>query len=343
MAAVRYSALGNSTVIITAVFYAILLRIALAAGLFGIVLGTMTMLSLWRYGYSVLRHVASGWEMFPPPDIDSMNPVGVISAILHPALFALSIYFLGTTPFIEGPKRWILLAAVLAVFPASAAVMAMTRNVAAALNPVAISGFMRDLGADYLKLLGVSALLGALLALTSEAARGSWLLGLFGDILTVWTVLALFLATGVTLRAHRHNFDLVEALDDKDVRETRHRHADWQKSLDIAYGSARSGLVAQAYRTVKDLIAREGDSLEVYQWAFNGMLEWDPPEHAAMLGERFSQRLWEEGRKVEALELAQRCRKLSPKFQLPAAFVAQLAEYARSLGRHRLADELSAS
>ena len=72
------------------------------------------------------------------------------------------------------------------------------------------------------------------------------------------------------------------------------------------------------------------------------MLEWDPPEHAAMLGERFAQRLWEEGRKVDALELTQRCRKLSPKFVLPPAVMTEFAEYARSLGRHRLADELSA-
>jgi len=328
---------------VTASVYAILLRIAVAAGLFGIVLGLITMLSLWRYGYAVLRHVAGGWQNFPPPDADSMNPVGAVGSILHPALFALSIYCLATTPFIEGLLRWLLLITVLVVFPASAAVMAMTRNVAVALNPVALFGFVRDLGPDYVKLLGVSALLGAFMVVTSEFARGSWLLGLLGDMLSVWTVLALFLATGATLRAHRDVLGLVEGLDDKDVRETRDRHADWQKTLDIAYGSVRSGLVAQAYRTVRDLIAREGESLEIYQWAFNGMLEWDPPEHAAMLGEKFAQRLWEEGRKVDAMELAQRCRKLSPKFALPAEFRTQLAEYARSLGRHRFADELSVS
>jgi hypothetical protein len=159
----------------------------------------------------------------------------------------------------------------------------------------------------------------------------------------VWTVLALFLATGATLRAHRDDFALVEALDDADVRDTRRKHADWQKTLDIAYASARSGLAAQAYRTIKELIAAEGDSLEIYQWTFNGMLAWDDQGHAALLGERFAWRLWEAGRKIEAIELAQHCRKLSPKFSPPAAFRAELAEYARSLGRHRLADELSAS
>jgi hypothetical protein len=332
--------LANSTVITTAVVYAIFLRLAAAAGLFGSVLGSMTMVSRWRYGYTVLRQVASGWQKFPPPDIDSMNIFAGLGLITHPALFALSLYCLATTPFVEGAARWVLLVAVLVIFPASAAIMAMTRNAAAALNPAALWGFVRDMGADYLRLLVASFLLGTFLVLMGVLGKTSWLLGLLASIAAVWTVLALFLATGAALRARRDDFALLEALDDGEVRETRRRHADWQKTLDIAYGSARSGLVAQAYRTVKDLIAREGDSLEVYQWAFNGMLEWNPPEHAAMLGERFAQRLWEEGRKVEALELAQRCRKLSAKFELPPTFVAQLSEYARSLGRHRLADDL---
>jgi hypothetical protein len=188
--AIRFSVLANTTVLLTAVIYAIFLRMALAAGLFGILLGVMTMLSLWRYGYAVLRHTASGWENFPPPDIESMNPVGAMSTALHPALFSTAVYFLGTTPFIEGASRWILLAAVLAVFPASAAIMAMTRNVVAALNPAAVASFVRDLGGDYVKLLGVSALLGVFLGLTSEFARASWFLGVFGSMLAVWTVLA---------------------------------------------------------------------------------------------------------------------------------------------------------
>jgi hypothetical protein len=343
MAAVRFGALANTTVIVTAVIYGFLLRVAAASGWFGILLWTMVMLSLWRYGYAVLRHVASGWQQFPPPDIESTNPVGEFAVVFHSALFALLLYFLATTPFIQSPVRWVLLLGVLAVFPASAAIMAMTRNAGAALNPVGLWSIVRDLGADYGKLFGVSLLLGALLVTAGRLARTSWLLAVVADMLSVWTVLALFLATGATLRARRADFDLLEALDDTDERETRRRHGDWQKTLDRAYGSVRSGLAAQGYRTIKELIASEGDSLEIYQWTFNGMLAWDEPEHAVLLGERFAARLWEAGRKIDALELAQRCRKLSPKFAPPATFAAELAEYARSIGRHRLADDLRAN
>jgi hypothetical protein len=339
MDTVRFGTMGNTTVIVVAIVYGFLLRLASAAGLFGFLLWFMITLSLWRYGYAVLRHVASGWTKFPPPAIESTNPVGDFAVVFHSALFSLLLYMLATTPFIEGALRWGLFLLVLAVFPASAAIMAMTRNAGAALNPVGLASLVGDLGADYAKLLAVSLALGALMALTADVP---WYLGIFAEMLSVWTILALFLATGAVLRAHRHELDLLEGLDDAEQRDARERQAHWQKTLDRAYASVRSGLPAQAYRTVKELIGDEDDSLEVYQWTFNAMLAWDEPKHAAMLGERFAARLWQDGRKVDALELAARCRKLSPSFVPPAAFTAELAAYARELGRHRLADDLDA-
>jgi hypothetical protein len=338
MATVKLSTLANPTVIMTAIVYGFLLKLAMAAGLAGLLLRLLVTLSLFRYGYTVLRHVANGWNNFPPPDIESTNPIGQFTVVMHAVLFGTLLYMLATTPFIDGPLRWGLLIAVSVVFPASAAIMAMTRNAGAALNPSEIARLIGDLGGDYVKLLVVSLLLSGFTALTSGMP---WYLGIFAEMISVWTSLALFLATGATLRAHRHELDLMEGVDDAEQRELQDRQAQWQKILDRAYASVRSGLPAQAYRTVKELIESEGDSLEIHQWTFNGMLAWDDPRHAAMLGERFARRLWEEGRKHDALELAQRCRKLSPSFVPPAAFVSELAAYARELGRHRLADDLA--
>ena len=337
MATVKFSTLGNSTVIMTAVVYGFLLKLAMAAGLAGILLRVLITLSLFRYGYTILRHVANGWKNFPPPDIESTNPIGQFTVVMHGVLFSTLLFMLATTPFIEGPLRWGLLLVVSTVFPASAAIMAMTRNAGAALNPSELGRLMGDLGGDYVKLIFVSWLLSGFMALTSGMP---WYLGIFAEMISVWTSLALFLATGATLRAHRHELDLMQGLDDADEREQQERHAQWQRTLDRAYASVRSNLQVQGYRTIKELIDSEGDSLEIYQWTFNGMLAWDDPRHAAMLGERFAKRLWDEGRKHDALELAQRCYKLSPSFVPPAGFTADLAAYARELGRHRLADDL---
>jgi hypothetical protein len=338
MAAVKFSTLANSTVIMTAIVYGFLLSLAQAAGFAGLLLRLLITLSLFRYGYAVLRHVANGWSHFPPPDIESTNPFGEFTVVLHSALFGGLLFLLATTPFVDGAVRWPSLVLVAAVFPASAAIMAMTRNAGAALNPAGIASLVGDLGVDYVKLLVVSLLLSAFTALTSDVP---WYLGIFAEMVAVWASLALFLATGATLRAHRFELDLMQGVDDAEQRAEQDRHEQWQKTLDRAYTSVRSRLTPQAYRTVKELLDSEGDSLEIYQWTFNGMLAWDDPRHAAMLGERFAARLWQAGRKVEALELAQRCRKLSPSFVPPAAFTAELAAYARELGRHRLADELT--
>ncbi|HSC17217.1 MAG TPA: hypothetical protein VLI71_18950, partial [Gammaproteobacteria bacterium] len=277
VATVKFSALANPTVIITAIVYGFLLKLAMAAGLAGLLLRLLVTLSLFRYGYTVLRHVANGWNQFPPPDVESTNPFGQFTVVMHSVLFGTLLYLLASTPFIDGPVRWPLLAVVAGVFPASAAIMAMTRNAGAALSPSGVAGLIGDLGADYAKLLVVSLLLSAFAALTST---WPWYLGIFAEMVGVWTTLALFVATGATLRAHRDELDLMEGLDDVEQRDLRERHEQWQKTLDRAYASVRSALPAQAYRTVKELIESEGDTLEIYQWTFNGMLAWDDPRHA---------------------------------------------------------------
>jgi len=341
VARVRFSALTNPTVIVTASVYAVLLPLAALAGIYGLFLAGIILLSLWRYSYQVLRHVARGWNHFPPPDVESMNPFGgQMAVVLHYVFFAALTTFIVTTPFIDTPLCVVALAAVALVFPGSAAVMGMTNSLGAALNPASVSQVARELGANYMKLVAVCVLLVTLGFMAARLWQVSWLLGLLGGMFDVWTMLALFLAIGAALRAHRFELDLLEGPDDAEQRNERERQAQWQRALDRAYASVRSGLPAQAYRTIKELIASEADSLEVYQWTFNGMLAWDDPKHAAMLGERFAARLWEAGRKFDALELAQRCRRLSPSFVPPAAFTAELAKYARELGRHRLADDL---
>jgi hypothetical protein len=229
------------------------------------------------------------------------------------------------------------------VFPASAAIMAMTANLVAAFSPAAIGTIIRELGADYAKLVALCAALAGVTGAIGSALIGGWLLGLVGSAVAVWGLLGLFLLIGGALRAHRADFDLLEGLDDAEERVLRERQRGWQKTLDHAYASLRSGLPAQGYRTIKDLVAREEESLDIYQWAFNRMLEWEDQSHALQFAERFAARLWDEGRKMSAVELAQQCKRLSPAFVLPEPLGTELAAYARGVGRDRLADELRAA
>jgi hypothetical protein len=100
--------------------------------------------------------------------------------------------------------------------------------------------------------------------------------------------------------------------------------------------------VTESYSTIKQLIASERENLDVYQWVFNKMLDWEDPRHAVELARPFVVRLLEEKKQRAALALVDQCRKLSPDFAPPPDAREALSAYARTIGRRRLADELAA-
>ncbi len=333
----------HPTVLVVAVTYGILLRIAALAGLLGIPLRVLVLLSLWRYSYSVLQTAARGSRYLPPPGIETMNPVGQLSLVLHFLFFFLLIVLVVTTPFLgEGPlalPRWVALLAVLTAFPASAALMGVTRSLVAALNPASMATVIGVLGPTYWKLVAGCVAL-TVFNVGAEVVLDHGLLLVPADIISVWSVLAFFALTGAAIGQHRDDFEIPGEHEQRAARDERDRHGEWRKTLDRAYGSIRGGLVPQGYHTIKGLLASEGDSLEIHQWVFNQMAEWENKSHAVQLGERFVARLMAEDRKHNALELVQQCRRLTAKFSLPPETTTQLIAYARSVGRHRLADEL---
>lgn len=330
------------TLLTVAVTYGFLLRIAGFASWFGFWLAFVVALSLWRYSYELLREVARGTRYHPAPGIETMNPISEVSLVLHFVFWFLLTYLIVTTPYLGpdpySPLRWTLLAVALAPFPASAAVMGLTRNLGAAMNPVSVAIVMRVLGRDYLKLLASVVCVAGIAVLASRELGG--FSGLIADIVAVWGVLAFFALSGAAIAGRRDDFDFPGEIETRLERDERWRHDDWQKTLDRAYGSIRSGLVPQGYRTIKSLLESENDSLEIYQWTFNKMILWEDKSHALELGDKFIARLLAAGREHDALELANQCRRFGAKLAVPRAVLEQLVSYARAIGKHRLADEL---
>jgi hypothetical protein len=336
----------NATLLITAVVYGFVLWIAIKAGFLGFTIGWMITLSLFRFSYHVLREVALGRKNITPPDLESTNPFTESTLVLHATLYSLLPVMFWLMPrIIDGPTgeylRVLGLVLVLGTFPASVAVMAMTRNSAAALSPVAIGSVIKALRGDYLILLGWCAAVVIVANLASRLIGGGS--GIVDEIIGVWGFLALFALVGSAIRAHRADFDY------SDVDEIRAQHAEddrvrvWRADVDRAYASIRSGFVDQGYTTLKQLITREHESLEVYQWVFNRMLDWQEQKFALDLARRFVVRLVEEKREPAALDLIQQCRRLSPTFEIPRELGEKLSAYARSVGRPKLAEELAAA
>jgi hypothetical protein len=339
--------LRSSTLIVVAATYGILLQLAIQAGFFGFLLRIMVTMSLYRYGYAVLRDIARGRHNFPPPGPETMNPWGEWTLASHLVFFAALAYLCATTPLLgdgslAAAVHYLGLAAVLAVFPASAAVMGITSNFGAAFDPKSVGTIIVVLKTRYAVLLGMCALLAVAVGV-AESVVVPWagfLAPVLGEMVAAWSSLALFALIGAAIYAQRADFDLPGDLDVREDRDRRDRERFWRMALDRAYASIRSGYAAKGYATVKELLASERDSLEIYQWAFNRMLDWEEPRHALELGRPFLARLIEAKRQKDALDLIDHCRQISPTFSIPPE-AAALSDYARAIGRPRLAEELA--
>jgi hypothetical protein len=336
--------ISDSTLIVAAVFYGVLLAVAGRAGIFGIWLGFILLLSLWRYSYAVLRATAQGRRKLVAPEIETLNPIGDWRLVLHFIAFpALLIVLSWVRPFgAQGLGLALNFAAALGVilmFPASAALMGITSRLEAAFNPVSLGHVIRTLGRSYYVLVAVCAGVWLAAALLPSLGIGTSAIGIS---IAAWAVLVTFALTGTLLREHRNDFDIAGEIETEEERQARFMRLEWRKTLDLAYASIRSNLVAEGYETLRKLTARHGESFDIHYWLFDNMLEWEDRRHALEIGARVIERHVADGELTLAFDLFTRCRRTGTAFSVSPAAAAALAGFARSIGRNGVADELAA-
>lgn len=335
----KWSIVKEPTILITAAVYGLLALIVSQAGLFGIWLGVLLLFSLWRYCYSVLRAVAQGHRRIPAPDAESFNIVGDWSvfwhAVLFPGLFVAGLLY--------QPVGLIFSVLVVIAFPASAALVATTSNIAQSVNPAAMIGIARTLGPDYFGLVCgyLTVLAGAILILYLLGSLAGILSLFMSFVVEIWALLASFALIGSALRAHRLEFQIAGEVVPREEELLKLRHQEWNRDLDIAYTAFRSGLDSAGYKTLHNLVDANNDSLEVNHWLVENMLDWQDKKYALGVAAKLMPRLLGKNDRAGALELYQRCRRRDPNFKLPAVQAERLAEYARDVGQAGIADELS--
>jgi hypothetical protein len=145
---------------------------------------------------------------------------------------------------------------------------------------------------------------------------------------------------GSVLRSHRHLLDIPGEIEAPEEIQERRRRAAWQGFMDRAYASIRSGHAAQGYRTLAELVESENGSLLVQQWIFERMLTWEHRTHALAFAGRLVEALLQARQEYDALEVVTRCKRISPSYLPDPAVAERLSAFARSIGRHGIADEL---
>jgi hypothetical protein len=339
--------LTSGSLVAAAAFFGFFLTIIGLAGLFGIWAAFVLVPALWHYCHAVLLAAAQGRRTIPTVEIDRLNPLGGWRVTAHFIVFWLFLFMmlyvqpLGATGF-GAALNWTVVLATAFVFPASAAVLAVTSSLEDAMSPRAVARFIGILGPSYfVVVLSCAALaLGGALAPTYIFPRIRFLPLILDNIVAVWALLATFVALGVLIRQHRTEFAIPGEVETAAEYAERLQRREWRNTLNRAYGSIRSGLVAEGYKTLHELSAQHGNSVEILYWLFENMLDWEDRTHALQVGARLIERHVADNNLYAALELLSRCRHVDPKFAVAAPATVALADFARSIGRHSLADDL---
>lgn len=308
-----------------------------SAGMYGL-LG-MLILQIWvvKYGYALLEQIADGateppvmsMEMLSPSEIRPWVQVGLI------VLGAMACKALG------GDARLALALILLALLPASVAVLGVGEPYYQAVNPLMLFRLIRGLGIYYLAiLLSIPLYLGLLFGL---GAIGLWKLAWFAVALACEISFFALLGGCLYLRRSHVGHEPSRSPERTAAREEREREQVRARMVDEVFQQVRLGKHVDASRPLaKWLSGLDGETAARDARHVTGqMLGWGSAPALNTLGSTLVRHLLRAGRPDAALGIFEKLRQHAPGVTLDSADdLRALAEYADSIGREDLASSL---
>ena len=331
--------LTETTVVLALIGFVLLSSLAQAAGLLGAWLAVVIVPAFFRYLLHLLEARANGRNPLPP-GIELFNWVQNFWSLFPLVLLCILIwgsYFLANNFSITAALLLGLL--MLLIFPASMAVLSMTRSPLESLNPAALFVLISSCGLAYLLVpvvvVAMSLLVWYLVA--TGAPR------IVTNAAEMYTLFLLFSLTGGVLREKGASIsvDMPPAREpdaeklDADLTHER------TKVLNHAYGFVSRGNRQGGLQHLADWIEKEVDAEEAYQWFFEQMLKWESNEAALFFAQRYISWLLEHRRDVQVLKLIARCRLEDARFKPLAEDRSAARAAAERLGNDELYEYLS--
>lgn len=297
--------LRNREIVYATVFFWFLFGLAWLAKLFGIALMFLTLPASMRYLLTLLDARANG-QRPPVPAIEMFNPADslwTLTPFIHVAFGTwLAIVLQMTQVTIAGT---LVRMAMLAILPASVAVLAMTHSPFASLNPLTLSRMMRACGIAYvivpLTLIAISEAL--LILFRSGVPFFLVSLGLS------YALVLLFSMTGAVLHARdiARQVAIEEPLEAGPEELARDLESQRQKVANHAYGFISRGNREGGFAHIRQWLDKEAAVDEAWQWFFREMLRWEDTDPALFFAQDYLARLLEWHRESEAIKLIARC------------------------------------
>jgi hypothetical protein len=292
--------------VLMAVFvFGTLLWLASAAGLFGLWLMFIVIPAVFRYAIYLLEARAHGAQTLVA-GIEIFNIADNLWG-LFPLMLIVGFGWLEWRVLQSfGPRPALLaLGLFLLVYPASMAVLAVTRSPAASVNPVALCRLVRRCGPKYLAVPGVLVVNGAMLyAVVLPFAPGFAIY-----FVAVFLFFLMFTLTGAVVHASDVVAEVgIEApLLPSEAEAAAGRDADRRKVANHAYGFISRGNREGGFQHVREWIAGEADADDAVNWFFNEMMRWENRDAALRFGQECFAHFLHHERDAMALKLVSRC------------------------------------
>jgi hypothetical protein len=300
-------------IVLALVVFLLLELLAEAAGLLGIWLAIVIVPAYFRYLLYLLEGRASGRDA-PSPGIELFNWVenfwSLFPLVLAGLLLWGEFFLISKFSFAVAMAPGVL---VLLIYPASMAVLAVTRSPLESMNPAALFVLIKSCGRDYLLIplvvVAMSFLVWYLVILNVQ--------GILTRAISMYASFLMFTLTGAVLHANDAGITVdipaprepdAEKIDADLARERT-------KVLNHAYGFVSRGNRQGGLRHIFDRIEGEADTAAAYRWFFEHMLKWESKDAALFFAHEYLSWLLGRRRDIEALKLIARCRLEDARFR----------------------------
>jgi len=265
-----------------------------------------------NYFLEIVEHRAlgnPGWPVFSQETlVAGRNQAGMVFSLV--VLGVAGAYFALRYLEMESLAS-ILLVAGLVVLPGSVALLAVTREFSAALNPLRVMAAAAGMGQAYLFcLLGVVAVWA--MGVFAEARRALYW---YPVLVYALFLLAWLIGSIVYTRRTSLGVSTPRSPEARAERAQAETIAIRNSILSFAYGFATRGNKAGALKHIEKYIATDEDTAETRLWMFNEMTRWEDNTVTLDFGSRVIEYCEQHGLVDEAARVRLQCEHLSERMQ----------------------------
>jgi pentatricopeptide repeat protein len=314
--------------------FSILFSIFDFGGLYGLIASLLAQIWVVKYCYVLIEHIADGASEPPVMSTDMLSPFEIRPWIQLAIVIAGAV----VCNAIGGTAGIVLAALLLALLPASIAVLGVGEPFYQAVNPVMLYRLVRGLGPYYLLILVSIPIYLGIIALLDR--WGAW--SPFRHAAILLCEISFFSLIGgcIYLRRHQLGLEPSRSPERTAAREEADRMKVRAHMLDDVFQQARIGKYVEATRPLAEWFRTlDGETAaRDAQFIAAQAIGWNMPAGLNTIGSTLIRHLLRAGRPDAALLVFERLRQCAPTLTLDSSDdLRRLIEYAEGAGREQLA------